>query len=272
MADILVMAAFLSFGVFLLSSRYRNPAALAGWCSIVLNLWLELPAFLSEHNFLYPLLALLALPFLLITMDRLLHSDPFVLRLSRTAAIATLIWVPFALVPLLGNGLIALAISLVLPIISAFGHHPQLFAWDVIAENGFYNQIILSCTGILAVAMMLGVVFGETGLTSRQAVVAFLLVAPLLLLLNLFRVAVVFIAVTDQWFAVFPDPTGTGDANFFWAHNVIAEGLALGFLLMLIWLLARFIPSLEMSVSGIISVYRNALLHFVRKGFVKNDP
>jgi len=263
MPDLLVLAAFLSFVVFLLTSRYRIPAALAGWCCIVLNLWLELPAFLSEDNFLYPFLALLALPFLLITMDRLLHDDPIILRLSRTAAIATLIWVPFALVPFLGNGLIAFTVSFVFPIISTLGHHPQLFAWDVIAENGFYNQIVLSCTGILAVAVMIGLVFTEK-VSTRQAVIAFLLVVPMLLILNLFRIAVVFIAVADRWFAAFPDPTGTGDANFFWAHNVIAEGLALGFLFLLLCLLTRFIPSLKMSMSEAISVYCAPLLRLVR--------
>jgi len=189
-----------------------------------------------------------------------------VLRLSRTAAIATVIWAPFALMPSLGNELIVVVVTLVVPIITVLGHHPQPFAWDVIAENGFYNQIILGCTGILAMAMMLGVVFGESGLSFRQSFIAFLLVVPMLFLLNLIRIAMVFIAVSDRWFAGFPDPTGTGDANFFWAHNVIAEGLALIFLFILVCLLARFIPVLGESAVCIVHSYRSALSRFVQQG------
>jgi archaeosortase A (PGF-CTERM-specific) len=129
----------------------------------------------------------------------------------------------------------------------------------VIAEHAFANQIILGCTGILAIAMMLGVVFGEKSLTVRQGVCSFLLVVPSIFFLNLLRVAVVFVAVSDTWFASFPDPTGTGDPNFFWAHNVIAEGLALLFLFGLVWTLARIVPRLGTFARALAVVYRDRL-------------
>jgi archaeosortase A (PGF-CTERM-specific) len=125
----------------------------------------------------------------------------------------------------------------------------------VILENAFANQIILGCTGIMAIAMMLGVVFGEKDLSLRQAVLSFLLVVPAIFLLNILRVAVVFIAVSDKWFTGFPDPTGTGDANFFWAHNVVAEGLAVLFLFVLVWALARIIPRLGTFARALGNVY-----------------
>jgi archaeosortase A (PGF-CTERM-specific) len=265
MSDLLVLGAFLSFALFLIAWQQRY-AAIAGWACIVLNLWSELPAFLAESNFLYPALALLSLPFLIITAERLLRLDPVVLQLSRTAAIATVIWVPFALIPFLRDGLISVVVTLAFGFITALGDHPQMAAWDVIAKNGFYNQITLGCTGILAIAMMLGVVFGEKNLTLRQALPAFLLVVPVIFLTNLLRVAVVFIAVSDGWFAGFPDPTGTGDANFFWAHNVVAEGLALLFLLVLVWALARIMPGLGTFARGLAGMYRDALLLLARRG------
>jgi archaeosortase A (PGF-CTERM-specific) len=263
MSDLLVIAAFILFLAFFIAGRYRNYPAIAGWACIVLNLWSELPAFLREDNFLYPALALLSLPFLVITAERLIRDDPVVLQLTRTAAIATVIWVPFALVPVLRDGLIAVTVALASGIITAFGHHPQLVAWDVILENGFANQIIPGCTGIMAIAMVLGIVFGEKSLTPRQAVLAFLLVVPPIFLLNLLRVAVVFIAVSDRWFAGYPDPTGTGDANFFWAHNVCAEGLAIVFLLILVWALARLIPRLGTFARAVVGVYRDRLRELV---------
>lgn len=258
MSDLLVLCAFLSFALFLIT-RQQPYAAIAGWACIVANLWSEVPAFFREDNFLYPALALLSLPFLAITAERLFRKDPVVLQLSRTAAIATAIWVPFALVPFLRDGLVAVVVTLAFALITALGHHPQLYAWDVIAENGFYNQIIQGCTGIMAVAMMIGVVFGEKDLPLWQAVPAFLLVVPAIFLLNLLRVAVVFIAVSDAWFAGFPDLTGTGDANFFWAHNVAAEGLAVLFLLALTWALIRIIPSLGVFARALVRVYRDRL-------------
>jgi len=259
MSDLLVIAAFVAFVVFFIAGQYRKYPAIAGWACIVLNLWSELPALLREDNFLYPALALLSLPFLAITVERLIRDDPVVLRLTRTAAIATVIWVPFALIPVLHDGLIAVTVTLASDLITALGHHPQLVAWDVILENGFANQIILGCTGIMAIAMMLGVVFGEQSLTPRQAALAFLLVVPPIFLLNLLRVAVVFIAVSDRWFAGFPDPTGTGDANFFWAHNVCAEVLAVIFLLALVWVLARLIPRLGTFARALLRLYWNRL-------------
>ena len=261
MSDLLVLCAFLSFAVFLLTRQQY--AAIAGWACIVANLWSELPAFLREDNFLYPVLALVSLPFFAITAESLLKKDKVVLQLSRTAAVATLIYVPFALIPLLRDGLVSVVVTLAFGLITALGHHPHMAAWDVIAENAFYNQIILGCTGILAIAMMLGVVFGEKNLPLRQALPAFLLVVFPVFLLNLLRVAVVFIAVSDTWFASFPDPTGTGDANFFWAHNVIAEGLALLFLVVLVGGLVRIIPSLGVFARALVVVYRDRLRKLV---------
>jgi archaeosortase A len=255
MSDVLLAAAFLAFVAFLVAGRTGRFAAVAGWAFIVVNLWSEMPAFLQEHNFLYPALALLSLPFFAITAIRLFHGNPSVLQLSRTAAIATAIFVPFVLVPFLGNALIAVVIGLAFSLVTALGHHPVMLSWDMMEENGFLNQIILGCTGILAIAMMLGVAYGAPGLTRRQALLSFLLVVPAIAVLNLVRVAVVFIAVSGRWFASFPDPTGTGDANFFWAHNVFAEGFAIVALFGLLWGLFRINPSLAVFARELVRVY-----------------
>lgn len=254
MSDLLVLCAFLASAAFLVI-RQQKYAALAIWSCIVLNLWSELPAYLAEQNFLYPLIALLSLPFLAVTAGHLLNDNETVLQLSRAAAIATVIWVPFALLPPLRDALIAAVVTLVFLLVTVLGSHPQLVAWDVIAENGFSNQIIPGCTGILAAAVMLGVVFSEKGLTARQAAAGFLLVVPPVLILNLLRVAVVFIAVSGRWFAGFPDPTGTGDANFFYAHNVAAEAIAVLFLFLLAGALVRVIPRLGVFFRALFNLY-----------------
>lgn len=259
MADLLIGAALLSFLLFFIAGRLQRYAALAGWACIVLNLWTEVPAFLKEENVLYPALAVLSLPFLAITAECLLRGDAAALRLSRTAAIATVIWAPFALVPLLGNALIAVVVTLAFRLVTALGHHPYQPAWDVIAENAFATQIVPGCTGIPAIALVLGAVLAETGLTLRQAVISILVVVPGIFFANLLRVVAVFIAVAGRWFGGSPDPTGTGDANFFWAHNVIAEGLAILFLLVLLRALARIVPSLGVSARAVWDLYTGRL-------------
>jgi archaeosortase A len=259
MSDLLAFAAFIAFSFFLLAGKRAKFAAIAGWACIVLNLVSELPALFAEGNLLYPLLTLLSLPFFVITAERMLREDPVVLQLARTAAIATIIWVPFSLVPFLHDLIIAVVVNQAFAIITALGHHPQLYAWDVIVENGFYNQIILPCTGLSAIAILLGIAFGERDLSARQTVSAFLLIVPIIWVLNLFRVVTVFIAVSDRWFATFPDPRSVpvGDANFFWAHNVFAEGFAIIGLILLVWALCRIIPRRKAFALALVRVYRD---------------
>ncbi|MCK9580458.1 MAG: archaeosortase A [Methanoregula sp.] len=257
MSDILVLGAFVSFLIFLLIRKHRKYAALLGWTFMILNLMSEIPSLFREGNFLYPVMALLSLPFLAITAERLIQNDPTILQFSRAAAIATIIYIPFAFIPLLHDTLIAIVVGQAFTLITALGHNPQLFSWDVIAENGFYNQIILGCTGILAIAMLLGVALSAEKLSIRQALTAFLFIVPTIWVLNLFRVSIVFIAVSNTWFGSFPDPRpdAIGDANFFWAHNVFAEALAIVVMLLLAWGLCRIIPGLAGFARELLGVY-----------------
>jgi archaeosortase A len=264
LSDLVIFTAFLAFALFFVTGWHQKYFAIAGWTCIVLNLFFELPAFFSEVNFFYPTLALLSVPFLAITGAHLLKNDPVILRLSTTAAVATLIFVPFALVPGLRDTLIGIVVALAVTILLVLGHHPVLYSWDVITENGFYNQIILGCTGILALALMIGVVTGVGDTSLRQRITAGLIIIPTIFVLNLFRVVVVFIAVSDHWFAGFPDPTGTGDANFFWAHNVIAEALAIVVLILLIAGLCRILPGLWEYACDVVKTYTGNVVAICR--------
>jgi len=266
MSDLLALAAFISFAIFLLAGKQGKVAAVAGWGCVVLNLFSELPALLSEGNLLYPVLTLFSVPFFVITAERIIRNDAVVLQLSRTAALATVIWVPFSLVPFLHDLVVAMVVNQAFVVITSLGHHPQLFAWDVICENGFYNQIILPCTGLSAIAILAGVAFGNRDLSARQAVSAFLLIVPVIWVLNLLRVSAVFIAVSGRWFARFPDPgiAPAGDANFFWAHNIFAEGFAIIGLLILFRILCRIIPQRAVFAKNVVRVYRDRVCAAVK--------
>ncbi len=265
MTEVIVLACFVSFALFLVTGGLKKFAAIAGWTCIVLNLLSELPGYFREVNFLYPTLALLSVPFLAITVRHLLHDDPVALRLSTSAAVATLIIVPFAFIPVLRDALVGIVINLVFLIVTALGYHPVWNAWDIISENGFYNQIIPGCTGILAIAMMAGIIAGVPGAAVRQRVAVIIPVALTLFILNIFRVTGVFIAVSGRWFDSLPDPTGTGDANFFWVHNVIAEALAILFLIALIAGLCRVLPGLWDYARDVVDLYYGAVRNFITK-------
>jgi exosortase/archaeosortase family protein len=86
-------------------------------------------------------------------------------------------------------------------------------------------------------------------------------VVPTLWILNLLRVSVVFIAVSDAWFGSLPDPrpAAAGGADFFWAHNIFAEAVAVVGLLAMVWGLSRIIPGLAVFARELVGVYRDSL-------------
>ena len=114
---------------------YREYLAIMGWSVTILNLWLLMPAVVFEINLLYPALALLALPFLAITACTLLDENPVAFRLTLSAAVATLIFVPVSLIPLLRDGLVSMVVTLVSGMVTALGYHPVLIAGDVISQK-----------------------------------------------------------------------------------------------------------------------------------------
>jgi archaeosortase A (PGF-CTERM-specific) len=266
MIEYLVLASGVFFILFLLPWRGRRHAAILGWTAMVLFLIAEIPYYLSLNNILYPTLAILALPFLLVTAMRLLSEDPAILALSRGAAVAFLIYAPFAYLPLLGNFLIGVVAGQVTSLVEAAGGATTLLAWNLIGRNGFQIEIILACTGIQSMAIMLGVA-GAVPTTTRQKGLAFLLVVPTIYLLNLLRNVFVIIAYTDQWFPYLPAIASNGEwgyESFFWAHNILAEGGALIALIAIAYGLFTIIPDLGKWAVNLYSIYAEDLTSLSR--------
>jgi len=260
MSEILILLAFLAFVIYLAAGRGKKYAAGVGWILIVVNLLIEVPGYLTADNFLYPAIAVLSVPFLAITLRQLLKDDPIVLQLSNAAAVATLIYVPFAYISVFRDALISTVVQQVVWLLHVFNSDAQLEGWNIIMRNGFATEIILACTGITAMAILLGIAAGSRDLSLKQGFCAFLLVVPTIYILNLLRVTGVIIAWSDQWFAYLPDPTGTtefgaGYASFFWAHNVFAEILSLGVLIVITLGLIRVIPGLADFARALVDLY-----------------
>jgi archaeosortase A (PGF-CTERM-specific) len=243
-------------------------AGTLGWTCMVLLLFTELPYYFSINNFFYPVMAALAVPFLYITAKYLLKGDGRMVRLTIAASVAFLIYTPFEYIPSLGNWLIAAVVGQVFFLLGALGHPALLSAWNIIARNGLRVEIILACTGIQSIAILLGVT-AAVPTTARQKVLAFFLIVPTIYILNLMRNAFVIMAYADQWFPYLPEIAGNGEfgyESFFWAHNVIAESLALVILILIAYGLFRLIPALGTYAESLYQFYYGE----VRKAFCKD--
>ena len=285
MIEYLVLLSCLGFLLFLVPGRHRKYAAIIGWIFIVLSLFANLDEYFRENNLLYPLMAALSVPFLFITAKYLLREDERALNLSRAAAVAFIIYAPFGYIPEVGNWLISMVVGQVVWILGLLQYSVHLTCMDplteqpvlsgvcgdllksVITRNNYNVEIILGCTGIQSIAIMLGVA-AAVPTSTRQKILAFLIVAPTIYFLNLLRNAFVIMAYSDQWFPYLPAIAGNGEngyESFFWAHNVIMELTALVILVMIAYGLFTIIPELGNYAEELYQMYAGE----VRKAFGK---
>jgi archaeosortase A (PGF-CTERM-specific) len=260
-----VLISCIGFLASLVPGRHRKYAAITGWTFIVLFLFAELPYYFSLNNFLYPVMAALSVPFLIITSRYLMAEDDRVMHLSRAAAVAFLIYAPFEYIPSLGNWLIGIVAGQVTGILDALQFPVTLADWNILSRNTFRVEIILACTGIQSIAIMLGVA-AAVPTSFRQKLFAFLLITPTIYILNLLRNVFVIIAYTEQWFPYYPSIASNGEfgyESFFWAHNVIAELLALVCLVLIAYGLFTIIPKLGSFADDIYQIYSGE----IRKAF-----
>ncbi|MDD1704668.1 MAG: archaeosortase A [Methanoregula sp.] len=267
--DYLVLVSSIGFLAFLMPGRHRKYAAILGWAAIILFIFGTLPEYFAENNFLYPTLAALSVPFFIITAKYLLLEDERVMNISRAAAVAFLIYAPFQYIPFLGDWLIAQVVNQVSWILDLLNYHVTLDSWNILMKNTFRVEIILACTGIQSIAIMLGVASAVPS-DLRQKILAFLLIAPTIYFLNLLRNVFVILAYTSQWFPYYPEIAGNGESgyeSFFWAHNVIAELLALVALVVIAYSLFMLIPRLGLFADDLYQLYFSE----IRSAFGKDE-
>ena len=268
MIEYLVLISCIGFLAFLIPGRHRKYAAILGWTCIIIFLFAQLDFFFSENNFLYPLMAALSVPFLFITAKYLLLEDDRVMHLSRAAAVAFIIYAPFEFVPLLGNWLIGAVVGQIVWLFDLLHFSVSLTDWNIIARNSLRVEIILGCTGIQSIAIMLGVA-AAVPTSLRQKVYAFLIIAPTIYFLNLLRNVFVIMAYTEQWFPYYPAIASNGEIgyeSFFWAHNVIAELLALVCLVIIAYGLFSIIPRLGNFADELYQLYSGEVMRAFGKG------
>jgi archaeosortase A (PGF-CTERM-specific) len=267
MIEYLVLVSAISFLLFLVPGPHQRYAGIAGWTGMVAFLVTQLPDFFAENNFVYPLMTIASVPFLAITARQLWIEREQVMHLTRGAAIAFVIYAPFEYIRPVGNWLIGRVVDQVSLILTYLQFPFTMFDWNIFINQGFRVEIILACTGIQSIAIMLGVA-GAVKSTWTQKGLAFLLIAPVIYILNLLRNVFVIMAYTEQWFPYLPAIASNGEygyESFFWAHNVICELLALGVLVVIAYALFRLIPALGAMADDLFRIYRGEVMRVLGK-------
>lgn len=263
MFELFIPISCIFFLLSLFPGKHRRYTAILAWTSIIIVLISGVPSWIEESNILYPVMSALSIPFLWATIRMLNADNEIVYQMTRAAGVSFLIYAPFAFYEPLGNALISMVVHQTGMFLDIFRFPFEQVLWSTFQHGRFRVEIILACTGIQAIAIMLGVA-AAVPTTWKQKGLVFLLIAPPIYILNLFRNTGVIIAYTEQWFTWLPDFTdGTepGYSSFFWAHNIIAEGIALIFLIALAYGLFRLIPSLADYAADLVDSYR---LEFMR--------
>ncbi|MDR0981100.1 MAG: archaeosortase A [Methanocalculaceae archaeon] len=268
--ETVVILSCIAFLLFLIPGRHQKYVASIGWVAMEAVLLLMFPHFFEEGNFVYPTIAIAVLPCIYITVKRLFMDDYYIRRLTYAASIAYLIYAPFAFIPALGNWLISVVVDLVAIVLTAIGTPYTMSAWNIFMGEilpgntfGFQVEVILGCTGIQAIAILLGVVAIIPSSWKRKLGLFFLVTIPIFAV-NIFRNAYVVTAYTQQWYPWFqewfPEPEMYGYASFFWAHNVFCELLAVVVLIGIAYLLFKLNPTMVTTLRDIGVVYYDELI------------
>ncbi|MCD1295125.1 archaeosortase A [Methanocella sp. CWC-04] len=259
--DIMLWASLLLFVIGALLPKDKGfKVAAAGWILFGFRWGVLTPDFyFNEHNILYTIACALAIPVTLyMAYIMVRYERESLMILTRSAAISSIFYFPFANIPELNRWLIDFTTSVTIASVNAFGQGALRTDFDMIMLNGFPVQIILACTAIQSMALFVGVV-GCIKAPLDRKVKAFMISVPVIYLLNFVRNTFVISAYGNQWFQIIPETIvgWTGEpasyASFFWAHNVLAE---LGSIIALIFISYAVITLLPETITYIRDIFK----------------
>lgn len=222
---LLLIASLVCFILFLAPTELKKYFSAGGWIFLTLVFLYVSFSHLPENEFVYPILALIALPFVALTVRGALESNPIVFQLSAVAAIAFTIYALLVFLDPIADWMIAAQVESTAALLNAFGHATSVYSWDTMMSGGYFVQITVSCTPVVGAAVMLGLALGPAGTPPQKAAGAIYAIATLIII-NSIRLVFVMIAYSDQWFPFFADAVSGGFAgfeSFYWAHNVMAR-------------------------------------------------
>lgn len=249
---------FAGFLGFLLPVPWKKWLAVLGWAALAGILFVNLPNYFVENNIIYPLIAFLAIPALWITAKKLNEENCVVFRMTKAAAIGFLLFAPFTYIGALGDWLIGVNVTIISLFFDLIGFSYSLPDWNLFMHDIYTVRIVLGCTGIQAMALMLGIAWSIPS-TPRQKILAFLVIIPAIFLMNLIRNLFVIIAYSEQWFPYLTEIVSNGEIgyeSYFWAHNIISEfGLSLLTIILIFIVIIKIMPDIKLFFIDIMRLY-----------------
>ncbi len=222
--------------MFIFVATKKRILGCIGWILFGVYWLTEIPNYLAIMDYFNTTIMILA--FVLFTMIgfAILKTKNLNVFLDVTAfsALSALFYFPFAVDPWLKRGIISVVADQTVALGNALGFKIEKPAFNKIALNGKYVEIILACTGIESMALFAGATLGvKADLKSRLK--AFMISVPVIYVLNLFRNVFVVVAYGNEWF---------GEDSFYIAHHIICKILATIALVLISLGVFRFLPEL----------------------------
>ncbi|HJJ95960.1 MAG TPA: archaeosortase A [Methanocorpusculum sp.] len=266
--------ALIAFILFFIPTKMKKYFGILGWSALIIALITLLPHLIEvEGNVFYPIIIILVILLLIPTIRLLLKENPHINTFTVGVGVATIIYAPFEIISPLGNWLIETVVFWVQKFFDAVNFPYQMYSWNffeslVPITRGYLDQIILGCTGITAIAILIGVIFLTKTTIIRKIGLIIIATVPIYII-NIFRNVFVIMAYFYQWFPWceewFLGNTIPGFASYFWSHNIMCEGAAFLVIIIIAILLFKFTPGLVSTIRNIIDAYITDIRELTRR-------
>lgn len=228
------------------------------------------PRFAFEmRSFIEGTLSLVAVPLCVYAGYQLYTGRDSLFVLSRCVAAMGLIYVPFLTIEPLREWLVELVSSQTNAVIHLLGYDPEFttarqngyhsaFIFTDDAGHEYYTYLVLACTGIGSMSIFGGLIAAVRA-PIRRKLRAFVLAISVIWVLNIVRNVFIAVAFGNQWFQLFVGPvtslTGYSDprmVSFFIADRVLSQLLAMGALVLILWMVVRDLPELLTVIEDVV--------------------
>ncbi len=209
-------------------------AGFTAWLIFATACLTKVPDFLRAEDYYNTVIFVMAFAFFLVMAVSILqrNSEVFV-EVTAFSALACAVYFPFAFLGPLSSWLINTTAQLTTTLGNLLGFPMRHEDGRIILGNKSV-QIILACTAIESMALFTGATLGIKAGLSRK-IRAFLVSVPVIYILNLFRNVFVTVSFAYSWF---------GENSFYIAHHVVAKILSTIALIVIAYMVFRFLPEL----------------------------
>ncbi len=209
-------------------------AGFAAWLIFAIACLTKVPDFLRVEDYYNTVIFVMAFAFFLVMAISIFqrNSEVFI-EVTAFSALACAVYFPFAFLSPLNSWLINITAQLTVTLGNLLGFAMKHENGTILLGNKSV-RIILACTAIESMALFTGATLGIRASFSRK-IRAFLVSVPVIYILNLFRNVFVTVSFAYSWF---------GENSFYIAHHVIAKILSTIALILIAYMVFKFLPEL----------------------------